>query len=255
MRIYISVDMEGIGGVVRPEQAQRGTGEYEQARVWLTREVNSAVYGAQTGGATEIWIKDAHARATNLIWDSIRGIKNEVRIVQGRTRPVRFPGLDSTFAGLFLVGYHAMAGTPDAVLDHTWDHDTHFYFNGVEVGEIAVDAAIAGAFGVPVALVTGDDKTAWEARGLLGTVDTATVKEAVTSQGAILYPMEEVCRRVQHTAMLACHRLKRKEFLPYVPALPLHFRMTTPDNEGGITTREAEGNDVRAVVRAVLDQS
>ncbi len=247
--------MEGIGGVVRPEQVRPGTTEYEQARVWLTREVGSAIYGAQTGGAAEVWVKDAHARATNLHWDSIRGVKNQVRIVQGRTRPTRFPGLDATFAGLFLVGYHAMAGTPDAVLDHTWDHDTHFYFNGVEVGEIAVDAAIAGAFGVPVALVTGDDKTAQEARGLLGTVDTATVKEAVTSQGAILYPFEEVRRRVQHTAMLACHRLKQKEFLPYVPALPLHFRMTTPDAQGSVQTREADGGDVRAVIRAVLDQS
>ena len=255
MKIYISVDMEGIGGVVRPEQVQRGTTEYEQARVWLTREVSSVVYGAQTGGATEIWIKDAHARATNLIWDSLRGIKNEVRIVQGRTRPTRFPGLDDSFAGLFLVGYHAMAGTPDAVLDHTWGHDTRFYFNGIKVGEIAVDAAIAGAFGIPVALVTGDDKTGEEARGLLETVDTVTVKEAITSQGAILYPAEEVCRRVQQGAMLACHRLEQKAFVPYAPALPLHFRMTTPNTQGGILTREAQGDDVRAVVRAVLDQS
>ncbi len=247
--------MEGIGGVVRPEQVRPGTTEYEQARVWLTREVGSAVYGAQAGGATEVWIKDAHARATNLLWAGIQGVKDQVRIVQGRTRPTRFPGLDSTFAGMFLVGYHAMAGTPDAVLDHTWDHDTHFYFNGVEVGEIAVDAAIAGAFGVPIALVTGDDKTAHEARGLLGTLETVIVKEAVTGQGAILYPPEEVRRRVQHTAILACHRLMQTEFLPYVPALPLHFRMTTPDGQGGMQTREAQGDDVRAVIRAVLDQS
>ena len=216
MKIYISVDMEGIGGVVRPEQVQPGTPQYEQACRWLTDEVNAVIEGAQTSGATEIWIKDAHARATNLVWDKIEG--DNVRIVQGRTHPDRFPGLDSTFAGMFLVGYHAMAGTPNAVLDHTWDHDTHFYFNGVEVGEIAVDAALTGTHGVPVALVTGDDKTAQEAQSLLGDVQAVVVKEAVTSQGAILYSQEAVWGCLEQGAKQACRRIRQQQFTPYIPS-------------------------------------
>ena len=148
IKIYISVDMEGIGGVIRPIQVQQGTPEYVRACRWMEAEVNAYVRGAKRAGATEVWVKDAHGSGANMDWEAFR---ESAILVNGRNRPARFPGLDSSFTALFLVGYHAKAGTPDAVIDHTWNSsdDTRFLFNGQEVGEIAVDSAIAGAFGVP----------------------------------------------------------------------------------------------------------
>lgn len=251
MRIYISVDMEGIGGVVRPAQVQAGTHEYALARQWAVQEILAITAGAREAGATAFYVKDAHGTGTNLPWELFA---NDIRLVTGRTRPIRFPGFDSSFDALFLVGYHAMAGTTDAVLNHTWAPGVHFFMNGKEVGEIAVDAAIAGAYGVPVALVSGDDRTSKEAQATLGTVETIVVKEAVTEQGAVLYPIAEVHRRAEAGGLAAVERLRSGAFRPYKPRLPLHFRMTWTADDGTEASREAAGDDVRAVFRQVLDQ-
>ena len=249
MKVYISVDLEGIGGVVRPAQVKTGASpDYEKTREWAAQEVLAVCAGATDAGATEIWIKDAHDRGTNLRWDAFPA---STRLICGRTRPARFPGLDSRFAALFLVGYHAKAGTENAVLDHTWDEGMRFFLNGREIGEIAFDAAIAGSFGVPCALVTGDDKTAAEAREFLSAVETVIVKEAVTAQGAVCYPQSEVLRRLREGAWSATRRVLTGDFRPYVPSPPLHFYV----ERAAVPIGEARGDDLRQIFREVLGQS
>jgi D-amino peptidase len=166
MKIYIAADMEGVGGVMLPEQLKRGTAEYAEARNLLTGEVNAAVDGAFDGGATEVIVKDAHGSGFNIIASEL---DSRARLVQGSSLPVRFAGLDADTSGLILLAYHAMAGTLAAVCDHTMSSVAWFRYElcGKEVGETAIDAAWAGCFGVPLILVTGDDKVCAEASALI----------------------------------------------------------------------------------------
>jgi D-amino peptidase len=253
IKVYISVDMEGIGGVVRPSQVMPGNPEYAIACEWMAAEVNAYAHGALEAGAREVWVKDAHGKGANMRWDAF---PEAVRLVTGRTGETRFPGLDSSFAALFLVGYHAQAGTPNAILDHTWSsaNDTRFVFDGEEVGEIAVDAAIAGALGVPVALVGGDDKTAAEATQLLGAIETAITKRAVTREGAICLPASAVRHIAETAALRAMERALRGEFQPFAPPTPLRFAQTWRDDNGERQTREATGSDLRKLFQEVIGQ-
>ncbi len=253
MKVYISVDMEGIGGVVRPIQVQAGTSEYTVACRWMEREVCAYILGAFEAGATEVWVKDAHGSGANMDWEAFPHL---VHFVTGRTRPIRFPGLDESFSALFLVGYHAKAGTPNAVLDHTWSsvNDTRFLINEVEVGEIAVDALIGGAFGVPTALVSGDDKTALEAQALLGNVETVITKTAVTREGAICLPQSEVLARAQAGAIRAIERTRKGNFKPYQVELPFTFAMSYLDREKGRIAQASFGTGVREALCEVLGQ-
>ncbi len=254
MRIYISVDMEGIGGVFRRVQVQAGTPEYAEARQWAAEEIAEYIAGAREAGAVEFWVKDAHGSGANLPW---RAFPDGVRLITGRTGRTRFPGFDSSFAAMFLVGYHARAGTPEAVLQHTWSSRdlTRFYINDRELGEIAFDATIAGTFGVPVGLVSGDDKTALEAQATLGAVETVIVKEALATEGACLYSPTDVLRRAHAGGRAAIERLRAGEFAPYRPQTPLRFRVESTTAEGHPESSCAEGMDVRAVLREVIGQS
>lgn len=185
MKIYIVADMEGIGGIVRPEQVVKGNPEYEEARRLLIREVNAAVEGAIAGGATQVIVKDAHANGFNFPPEELHPA---AEYIMGTPHPGRFPDLDETVDGVFLVGYHAMAGTPAAVRDHTYSSRDWqaFYLNDRQMGEVGIDASIAGYYGVPVVLVTGDDKVCAEARDLLGGVATAQVKKGIARHCARL---------------------------------------------------------------------
>lgn len=252
MRIYISVDMEGVGGVVRPEQVEKGSPDYPAACAQATDEVIAAIEGLRAGGATDVWVKDAHGRGTNLQWPRL---PEHVRLVAGRTRPVRFPGLDASFAALLLIGYHAMDGTEHAVLPHTWMPGARLYFAEQAVGEIAVDAAIAGALGVPVGFVTGDEAACAEARRLLPHVTTVAVKRAASEEGALLFPRDAILADIRAGAQAAVERLAAGGPAPYLPDVPLRFRMEVVGANGNIQRPEARGSDVRGVIQTVLGEA
>lgn len=169
MKIYISCDAEGISGVHRPPE------EIPEIRTLMTRDVNAAVAGARAAGATGIVVWDMHDGGKTLLYEEL---DEGAEYIQGSPPVVRLPGLDGSFAGVFLIGYHAMQGTANAVCDHTMSSATwqRLSINGVTLGEVGQDALWAGRLGVPVVLVTGDDKVCAEARALLGDVETAQVK-------------------------------------------------------------------------------
>ncbi len=171
----IRCDMEGIGGVVRYEQVEPGTAEYPQAAEWLADELSALVEGLQQGGAGRIVVYDMHWHGRNLDEPSWP----QVEILAGKP-PYRddWPGgLDESFAGLILLGLHAKAGTPDALLPHSYEHEiADIRLGGVSVGEIGMEAAIAGDLDVPTVLVIGDTPGMAEATQLMPNVATVSVK-------------------------------------------------------------------------------
>jgi len=177
MKIFISADLEGTACVWQAEHGSKGTREYEEARRLLTAEVCAAAEGAREAGAHEIIVADMHGGSGHLLLDQMPA---GVRILEGVPHAPRFPFLDESVNAMFLVAYHAMAGTPGAVLCHTMTGQwREFRANARVLGEVGIDAAIAGCVGVPVALVTGDDKVCAEARALLGEIEIAEVKHGI----------------------------------------------------------------------------
>ena len=198
MKILISADMEGTCGVVSwvhvdPPEYGEGVSnqtEYERARRRMTAEVNAAIEGAQAGGAEEVIVNDSHDGMRNLIPEElhpacrfISGNDKALGMVQG----VDLPGIGA----LFYTGYHAKAGTPSAPLAHTWTgwlNDVRL--DGRSVGEWGINAATAGYWGIPVALVTGDEKAVAQTREFCGEhVVGVVVKEGLSTFAAIhLHP-------------------------------------------------------------------
>lgn len=179
MRIYIMADFEGACSVVGEPGVPLGAGsrQYDFAARMVVAEINAAVEGALAGGATDIIVEDAHGGGLNLPYESLHP---EARVLLGSGRQRRMPPLGPGFAGLFLIAYHAMAGTENGVLAHSYSSVAiqNMWLNGALVGEIAFDAALAGTFGVPTLLVTSDAAGVAEARAALGPqVRTVAVKE------------------------------------------------------------------------------
>ena len=176
IKMYISVDMEGLTGVVTADQLSPAGFEYQKFREVMTDETNAAIQAARDNGATEFVISDSHGNAENLLIDRL---PEDVTIVRGFPRPyTMMQGLDSTFAGAILIGYHASTSSPAGVRAHTFSSArlTEVRLNGRQISEAAFAGAFAGRFGVPVIMVSGDDAAVAEAKAALGDIEGAVVK-------------------------------------------------------------------------------
>ena len=188
MKIFISVDLEGISGVCHEAQATMGTPEYRHAVELMHGDVRAAVEGCRDGGAVEVVVCDAHDYQRNLHADLI---PEDAVLASGQpTALTMLHGLDESFAAALFIGYHAMAGTRAAVLDHTYTYDVFRVRMDeyLEVGEFGINAGLAGRFGVPVLFVSGDAAVCAEAAELLPGVETATVKTGTGRTSALLQP-------------------------------------------------------------------
>lgn len=177
-RIFISADMEGVTGLVAASELLPEGADYPRFRALMTADVNAALAGLVAGGAAAVLVCDAHNNSRNIL---IEDLHPAARLIRGGTKPLgMMEGIDETFAAACFVGYHAMFGTHRAIADHTWDPYAvqAVTINGRLVGEIGLNAALAGWFGVPVVLVTGDDATARETADLLPWAERVIVKEA-----------------------------------------------------------------------------
>lgn len=178
MRIFISADIEGVAGVVHGQQGHPGIPEYETARRLMTQEVNAAVDGAFAGGASEVLVNDSHGQMRNLILDDI---DSRARIISGRPKPMlMMQGLEAGFAGAMLIGYHARAGAR-GVLAHTINGFAfaEITLNDRKVGEADINGALAGALGVPIILLSGDDMLKAEIADIFPDAHYAEVKRAI----------------------------------------------------------------------------
>ena len=177
--VFISADLEGVAGAVTPEQLGPGGFEYQRFREFMTDEVLAAIEGARQAGATRFLVADSHGNGQNLL---IERFPDDVEIVRSWPRPLHMmEGIDETFDAAVFIGYHAAATNPEGVRAHTFSSANlaEVRLNGAPVSEGAVNAAIAGHFGVPVIAVSGDDATVQEMVDLLGDVEGAVVKRAL----------------------------------------------------------------------------
>lgn len=222
-KIYVSVDMEGVAGVVSPEQLGPAGFEYARFREFMTEEANVALAAAREAGATELVVADSHGNMQNLL---IEKLPRDVLVVRSSPRPLMMmQGLDETFDGAIFVGYHTSTTNPEGVRAHTMSSATlaDVRLNGVSVPEAAFNAAIAGHFGVPVLAISGDDAIVKEARGLLGDVEGAVVKWAYGFHSAKTLTPEaarEVIREKVKAAMA-----RRASFRPYVVQTPVELEV------------------------------
>jgi D-amino peptidase len=202
-KVYVTTDIEGASGVTQESQS---FGErYESARVALTRDVNAAVLGARDAGAEHVVVLDGHGHNAgyNFVYEELAtGALYQL----GGPRTHFAEGLDESFTCAFAVAYHAMAGTKAAIMDHTQSSRAivHMWLNDQEIGELGMFAYVAGHLGVPVALVTGDDKTAEEAKALLGgPVVTAVVKYACKRTSALCLAPDDARELIRQKAIEA----------------------------------------------------
>lgn len=201
MRVYVSVDLEGINGVVHSSQTQPGEPGYERAVELMHRETNAVIEGALAAGATDVLINDSH-------WD-MRNLRTELlhpkaQLINGWQKPYSMVSRvdDKEVEAVCFVGYHARAGHERGVLSHTYRAQVFLdvTLNGQSVGETGLNAALAGWYGKKIALVTGDDATCQEATELLGPVACIPVKTAVSRYSAISHPYKETLEKLRDKA-------------------------------------------------------
>jgi len=201
MKVFLSVDMEGIAGIVNELETDpvKGGQAYQESRRLMTREANAAIEGCLHGGAKEILVADSHWNFDNLIPEELH---EAATLLRGHPRAFSMVhDLDATFDAAMFIGYHAKAGTPRAILDHTYTgRIAKVEVNGLEVGETGIMGYLAGHHGVPVVLVTGDAAVAEEAKGLIPGVHVVAVKEAVSATAAKNLHPSRARDRIQHEA-------------------------------------------------------
>ena len=207
LKVYISADMEGVAGVVTGDQLGPQGFEYERFRGFMTDEVLAAIDGARAAGATEILVSDSHGNGENLL---IERFPKDVQIVRSWPRPLAMmEGIDASFDAVLFVGYHASTTNPQGVRAHTMSSATlaDVRLNGVSVLEAGLNAAIAGHFHVPVAMISGDDAAVKEAQALLGPIEGAVVKWNAGFHSARTLTPEASCDRIRAAAKAALGRL------------------------------------------------
>lgn len=214
MRIYISVDIEGVAGVVHPDQTRRGAHGYDEARAWMTAEANAAALGAFEAGATEVLINDSHGDMRNLI---LERLDPRVQVLSGNLKQFSMAqGVESgRFELAMFVGYHAGMGTQNAILDHTYRSSavSSVRVNGRELNEAGLNALVAGQAGTPVGLVTGDEVTCRQCEAVLGDVDTVVVKWAHGRMAATSLHPQMACERIREGAARVVR--ERDRFAPF----------------------------------------
>ncbi len=228
LKVYISADMEGIGGV-STWQIQAGSQgrEYEKFRRLMTQEVNAAIMGAFDAGATEVLVSDSHGDGQNI---DVELLDKRVRLVRAWPRPLlMMQGIDNTFDAAVFIGYHASEGQPAAILAHTMSSRRIFEIklNDTVVPEAGFNAATAGEFGVPVVFLAGDQTIGGEAQRLLGPIETVAVKEATGFYSATMMHPEEAQRQIRAGVKRAIER--RGELKPYTLAHPVRLEITFKD--------------------------
>lgn len=230
MRVYISVDMEGVAGVVHEDQTDpldpRHAAEYNRFRRLMTSEASAAIEGALAAGATRVLVNDSHWQMRNLLAEELH--PSAELLSGGPKLRSMVEGVEEGFDAALFIGYHAMAGTGHAIIDHTYAGLVHeARLNGRPMGELGINAALAGSLGVPVAMVSGDQALAAEARALLGqAVEAVIVKHAVGRFAARSVSPAESCRRIREGAAAALRRRHVPLTLDRPVRLEVEFALT-----------------------------
>jgi D-amino peptidase len=223
MKVFIVSDMEGVAGITKWEQCSGGKPMFEEGRKLYTEEINAAVRGARSAGATEIVVMDCHGAGKGWTFNSLIPdlLDEECEFVVQREWTEYTGFLESGCDAALFVGMHAMAGTPDGVLSHTVSGTEwrNLRFNGTLVGETGINAALCGTWGCPVLMVTGDAATCDEGLALLGDgLTTVAVKEGLGALSARHKPPVVARRMIEEGARAALVDVTAVP--PYEPGTP-----------------------------------
>jgi len=222
VKIFISADIEGVTGVVHDDQTGGSSGDYMRARKWMTGDVNAAIEGALKAGATEIYVKDAHANGRNILLEDLR---KEAYLVAGWDVMMSMvQGIDETFDALILIGYHSMVGTENGILAHTFSGCVRqLSLNGRSIGEPEISALTAGHYNVPVVFIAGDQTVVEELAGFIGKIPHAITKYGMGREsGRTIHP--EVTRQaIMDGVSEALSNVSR--FKPFQMELPIRMSL------------------------------
>ena len=227
LKVFISVDMEGVSGVVDSDQTSATGQDYERFRKLMTAEANAAIDGAREAGATHILVNDSHGTHRNLLIEELHA---PAELISNNIKPMgMMAGLDASYAAAIFIGYHAKAGSAEGVLAHTGNGRTiaDLRINGRSVGEGGMNIHAAGTLGVPVVLVSGDQAAIAELRELVPNIEGVQVKEAIGTAAARSLRPEEAVRLIREGTARAIRR--RGEIKPVPASLPVRFEVSFTD--------------------------
>jgi D-amino peptidase len=213
MKVYISADMEGVAGVVNDEQLRPEGFEFQQFRQLMTAEVNAAIEAARDEGASEFVVSDSHGTGLNLL---VNGLPQDIQLVRSWPRPLgMMEGIDDSFSAAILLGYHASAANVDGIVAHTFSSAalTAVKINGTKMSEAGFNALIAGHFGVPVVMMSGDDAAVTEVTNMLGPIEGAVVKWSCSHTSARTLMPEAARSLIKEKVRRGLQR--RKELQPF----------------------------------------
>ena len=261
LKVYISADMEGITGVASADQLSPGSFEYERAREWMTGEVLAAIQGARDAGATEFVVSDSHGNGESLLIDRFPA-EVPITVIRSFPRPLgMMEGIDSTFAAVIFIGYHASTSSTTGVRAHTMSSAllTRIALNGTSMSEAGINAAIAAQYGVPVVMLTGDDAIVAETRSRLGPIEGVAVKRAIGFHSTATMTPEVARGLIRAHAATAIKR--RGDMRPYAMTRPItldvSFKNYRPVELLGYLSnvQRIDSHTVRYVGRDMIDVS
>jgi D-amino peptidase len=229
MRVHISVDMEGIAGVVDGQDVRPGESEYERNRHLMTAEANAAIRGVlEADRSAQVVVSDAHAQFRNLLPEDL---VDDARLIRGRPRPFgMLGGLDASFDLAIFVGYHGRAGTQTSVLAHTISGAAinEVRVDGEPLGEIGLNASLAAYHGCVPVLVTGDDTVAEEAGKVVPGIHSVVVKRALAAGAAESLHPKQACARISIAVLAAIADAPKINPRRYEGAVELEVDVTSP---------------------------
>ena len=227
-KIYVSVDLEGIGGIVSTEQV--GIVEnafYGEARRLMAGEANAVIEGINQAGGLAV-IGDSHGNELNI---PIELLKGDFLLCCGQDKMLSMMGgMDDTYDGVIFLGYHSRFGTPMAIMDHTYSPTTlrELKINGVPVGESEINAEVAGYFNVPVLMVSGDDVTMAQVRKSFPTIETVAVKKSIGRYSALCEPVDKVRKKLSEAAQRVTENIEKYGYLyKSKPPIRMEFAWNT----------------------------
>jgi len=225
VNVYVSVDIEGISGVVHGDMMMPDAREYDRGRRLMTQDANAAIEGLVRSGAEYILVNDGHGPMRNLLVEDIHPAAHLLSGTGNAKDHCQLEGADDRpFAAAIFIGYHAMANTPKAIHPHTIAGGvvSELRVNGKPHGETGLNAAVLGSLGIPIVMLSGDTTTVAEARRFLGPeAELVAVKEARGSSAAICRPLLEA--RADITAGVERSMAKTGRIPPYQPEGPFEI--------------------------------
>lgn len=249
LKVLISVDMEGITGIVSGNMTGSTQPDYGLGRDLMVKDVNAAITGILEAADAEICVSEGHGGMKNMKPEDLH---EAATLVRGTPKPLsQICGIDGTYDATMFVGYHSMKGTLHGILSHTYSGRAidSLTVNGMEIGETALNGAVAGYYGVPLIMVAGDLAVTKEAEALNPEIVTVAVKEAV-SRTAAKTPHPKVAREmIRKGAIEAMGKIGSIEPFAFKPPIEMYVKFTNAVMADGVefmpTAERVDGRTIR----------